>query len=299
MSFRSVEFRLLALCLAGIGAAVAQDTPPPAQQQQQDQQQQVAPLPPKKPTVPDYPDPRTFFIGLWGWGTIPGQGPDIIGGQQAVGFETLRHLGKDHITPGVEAGLPITRTGELHFEAFLSKGTGSQTAPSATSVFTATINPGDYVATSYQITAAKVYLDDLLFPYKFPVSKFRLKSLWEVQWVAVKGVVSAPLAPQTDSSGNFVTTSATGTRTIISPTFGIAAEYAISPHVLLRAAGSGFGIPHRAELWDAEGTISYRRKAWEIRGGFKILHFKSNPQKDEYVEGQVDGGFVGLRYHWQ
>lgn len=298
MIFRSVELRVLALCLAGFGAAVAQDTPPPAQAPQ-GQQQQVPQLPSKKPALPDYPDPRTFFIGIWGWGTIPGNGPDLVGGKAATAFGTLDHLGKDHVTPGIEIAIPITRTGELHAEGFLSKGDGTQTAPADTTVFATTYNKGDFLSTAYQITSAKLYLDDLLYPYKFPVSKFRLKSLWEVQWLAVNSVIDAPLRGSTDSSGNPLNNAVSGSRTIIIPTFGIAAEYAISPHVLLRAAGSGFGLPHKSELWDAEGTISYRHKQWEVRGGFKITHFKTNPQKDEYVEGMVDGGFIGIRYHWQ
>ncbi|MDE3195705.1 MAG: hypothetical protein KGN84_05135, partial [Acidobacteriota bacterium] len=273
--------------------------PPPPPPPPQLEAPQVPLPPPKKSTVPDYPDPRTFYIGIWGWQPIPGNGPDIIGGALALGYSTLNHLGKDHLTPGLELAIPITRTGELHVEGFQSKGDGTQIAAVATGPFGTSLNAGDFVSTSYKVTSAKIYLDDLLFPYKFPVSKFRLKSLWEVQWVGVKGVIDAPLAPQFDSSNNPITTSAAGSRTIITPTFGLAAEYAIAPHVLLRAAGSGFGLPHRAELWDAEGTVSYRRKAWELRAGYKIMHFKTNPQKDEYIQGTIDGGFVGLRYHWQ
>jgi hypothetical protein len=128
------------------------------------------------------------------------------------------------------------------------------------------------------------------------VSRFRLKSLWEAQYLSVRAAIDAPLKTITSTQLSWAIS---GSRSIILPTFGVAAEYALTPHVLLRAAGTGFGLPHRAALWDAEGSISYRRKAWELRGGFKITHFKTSPQKDEYMQGMVDGGFIGIRYHWQ
>jgi hypothetical protein len=308
LSLRSFELRVpaLRLCAATmlIAAALPAQDPAPAAQAP------AAPAPPvastgnvastgKKATVPDYPDPRTITVGVFYWLAIPGTGPDIIGGKAATAYETLNHLGKEHFAPGIYVSVPITRTGEIKFEGFLPKGTGSQTNSTATTVFSVGYNKGEYLATQYQIQAGKLYLDDLLYPYKFPVSKFRLKSLWEVQYIGIKGTVDGPLAPTTDSSGNAVTNTGTGSRNIIFPTFGIAAEYAVSPHILLRAAGSGFGVPHRAEIWDAEGTVGYRRNNFEFRVGYKALHFKTSPQKDEYFTDTLSGGFVGVLYHWQ
>jgi len=253
----------------------------------------------KTPAVPDYADKRTLTFGVWGWATIPGTGPDIIGGQAATGFETLDSLGKYHLTPGVEASLPVTRTAEIHFEGFLSKGDGTQNAPANTALFSTGFNTGDFLSTQFQITSLRLSYEDLLYPFKFPVAKFRVRSLWEVQYLAMQGTVDAPLRANTaDSSGNLISNSGSGTRTIILPTFGLAAEYAISPHVLLRAAASGFGLPHRAEIYDGEATVSYRMNRIEIRGGYKFVHFKSSPRIDEYVMGTVQGGFVGVRYHW-
>jgi hypothetical protein len=275
-------------------------TPMAAQTPAQGQEpRDVTTAPGKKNAVPDYPDPRTITVGVFYWLTIPGSGPNLIGGQAATGFETLDHFGKEHFAPGIEVVVPITRTGELHAEGFLAKGDGSQTAPAATTVYSTSYNKGDGLNTQYQITSGKLYLDDLLYPYKFPVSKFRLKSLWEVQYIGVKGTIDAPLKPTTDAAGNAVTTTGTGSNNIIFPTFGLAAEYAISPHVLLRADASGFGLPHRAELYDAEGTVSYRRDKLEFRAGVKLLHFKTSPQKEEYVTDTLSGGFIGIRYHWQ
>ncbi len=292
--------RLCAAITLFTAALPAQDPASAPPQQPQPQQAPAAPVSTgKKSTEPDYPDPRTITIGAFYWLALPGTGPNLIGGVAATGYETLNHFGKEHFAPGVYISVPITRTGEIKFEGFLPKGTGSQIGTTGTTVFSVGYNKGEYISTQYQIQAGKVYLDDLLYPYKFPVSKFRLKSLWEVQYIGVKGTVDGPLAPTTDTSGNAVTNSGTGSRNIIFPTFGIAAEYAIAPHVLLRAAGSGFGVPHRAEIYDAEGTVAYRRKNIEFRAGYKLLHFKTSPQKDEYFTDTLSGGFVGVLYHWQ
>jgi hypothetical protein len=247
---------------------------------------------PGKP-VPDYPDPRTLTIGAFYWMTRPVTPFNVYTGKQAFDNETLHDLGKPkQNTPGIQISLPITRTGTLNFEIFETKGDGNQNAPAALDLFGQTFNQGDNLASQYQITASKLYLDDLLFPHKFPVAKFRLKSLWEVQYIHMKTTIDAPLlaltAPET----------VVGTKQLLLPTFGLAAEYAIAPHVLLRADGSGFGIPHKSDIWDASGTISYRHGAWEIFVGGKIFHFKTSPNSVEYLSDTFAGAFGGLRWHW-
>ncbi len=297
MCLTALLFPLTALAQAPPQAPVPQEQPP-----SQNTTQRPPQVPPtgKKPTVPDYPDPRSFTLCVWGWVVIPGNGPDIIGGQAATGYETLNSLGKDHNTPGIDISVRVTRTAVISFEGFLSKGDGSQTAPADTTIFATTYSKGDFLNTQYQITALKLSYDDLLYPFKFPVARFRVKSLWEAQFVSSQGTIDAPFkANTTDSSGNLISNASSGTRTIILPTFGAAVEYALTPHVLLRADASGFGLPHRADIWDAEAYVSYRRKKLEFRGGYKILHFKSSPQIDEYMIGTVQGGFVGVRYHFQ
>lgn len=255
--------------------------PPPAQQNTKAQ--------------PDYPDPRTLTFGVFYWLTGTGGGitPDLHGGNQAFDYETLYDLGKPKRgTPGIEISMPITRTGTLHFEIFQTKGDGNQTAPVALDLFGQSFNQGDYLASQYGILASKLYLEDLLFPHKFPVAKFRLKSLWEFQYIHMKSTIDAPAYDLTSPE------TAIGTRQIFLPTFGIAAEYALTPHTLARVDASGFGIPKKADIWDASATISYRHGAWEIYGGGKALHFKSSPNNVEYLVDTLSGAFVGIRWHW-
>jgi hypothetical protein len=299
LRIRSTDTCALAALLLGLSVPLA------AQQQQTPAERQAAqtpaapPMQPKTARIPDYPDPRTLTIGVFYWLTIPGSGANLETGHQAFDDETLTHLGPDHKSPGIFISFPITRTGEIKFEGWSSKGDGNQTATQTLDLFSTTINPGDYLATQYQIKAGKLYLDDLLWPYKFPVSRFRLKSLWEVQWISVSTTIDAPLvAAVEDSSGNVTYETAVGSRQVILPTIGLAAEYALTPHLLLRADASGFGLPHRADIWDANATVSYRRRKWEILAGFKAVHFKTTPQQTEFIADTLSGGFVGVNWHF-
>jgi hypothetical protein len=234
------------------------------------------------------------MIGGFYWLTGPGKPLDIDTGSQALDFETLHDLGKPRPTsPGIDASYPITRTGSLHFEIFQTKGDGNQLAPVYADIFSQGIEPGDSLATQYKILATKVYLDDLLFPHKFPVAKFRLKSLWEIQYVHAKATVD----DLTEGAEAQTPVTAIGTKQLILPTFGLAAEYAIFPHVLLRFDASGFGIPHKADIWDGSATVSYRHGLWEIVAGEKAFHFKSSPNSTENLTATLTGVFVGVRFH--
>jgi hypothetical protein len=258
---------------------------------------QTAPPATPQRAVPDYPDPRTFMIGAFYWATGPGKETSFYGGANATDYETLTDWGRAHRSPGIEVSFPITRTGELHAEYFRTKGDGNQTASTLIDIFGNQYAQGDYLATQYQIQAVKLYLDDLLFPHKFPVAKFRLKALYGVEYVQVKGTIDAPILDVTlvPLGENAI---ATSSKQVIDPDFGIAAEYALSPHVLFRADASGFAIPHKAVIWDAEATLAYRRNSWEIRGGGKAFHVKTSPNSVQYSSTTLTGAFVGLRYHW-
>jgi hypothetical protein len=259
-------------------------TPAPAQQ----------PAPAPVRSVPDYPEPRTLTFGAFYWFTGPGTNPGIFGGSITSGSSILKDIGRPHRTPGFELFFPISRTGELHVEILRTSGAGNQNAPADTTLFGTPFKKGDFLASNYRISQGKVYLDDLLFPHKFPVSKFRVKALYEFTYTAVRASVDAPIA---DASGTGFGR-AQGTRNIYYPELGIAAEYALSPHVLLRASAAGFAFPGKAVITDGEATIGFRHGFLEIRGGAKFLHFKTSPKTDDYLKGTLTGAFVDLRVHY-
>jgi hypothetical protein len=246
-------------------------------------------------TAPDYPEPRGLTIGLTYWAPFAGTQPALYGGSQATGYETLTDLGKYKPAPGLDFSVPVTRTGSMHVDIFRMEGDGNQYAPANTTILGTAIGQGDYLATNYKIWGTKIYLDDLLFPHKFPVAKFRLKSLWEFQYISLSNNINAPLVPVSTTTG--VAEFASGSKNIYLPTFGIAAEYALTPHLLLRADASGFGIFHKADLWDANATVAYRRGAVELVAGAKIIHLKSSPNNTEYISATMEGAFVGLIWH--
>jgi hypothetical protein len=258
--------------------------------------QTPAPAAPTRP-VPDYPDPRTFTLGAFYWATGPGKETSYYGGSQATDYETLTDWGRAHRSPGIEVSIPISRTGEIHAEYFRTQGDGNQTASTLIDVLGNQYAQGDYLATAYEIQSVKLYLDDLLFPHKFPVAKFRLKAQYGIEYVRVKGALDAPVLDVTlETLGE--SSAGTSSQQVIYPDFGIAAEYALSAHVLFRADTSGFAFPHHAVLWDAEATIAYRHNSWEIRGGGKAFHVKTSPNSVEFSSTTLAGAFVGLRYHW-
>jgi hypothetical protein len=277
------------------GSSGQPDAPAPAQQTPA----ATPPTPPAPPPAPparassgsDYADPRGFTIGAFYWFTGPGSNPDIKNGHLATDNETLNDLGRYHRSPGFEISFPITRTGSLHLEAFETKGDGDQIAASSPIIFTNTqFNKGDYLASQYQIRDVKFYLDDLLFPHSFPVRRFRLKSLWAIQYLQIHANVNSALAASLNLADD--------TRKIVLPTFGLAAEYQLAPHLLFRLEGSGFGLYKRADFWDAAATLAWRRGHFEFVGGGKAMHFKTSPQNAEFLIGTMAGAFVGARWHF-
>lgn len=295
MKFR---FSLIPLALLAAVTVCAQVTAPPADQTTPAPQAaptapaaSVPSTPAPPPAGPDYPDPRAFTIGAFYWFTGAGTQPSFVTGHTATDFEGLPDLGKYHKSPGIEASMPITRTGSLHLEVFQTKGDTNTSTPVATDLFgTAQLNAGDKLTTAYQILDIKFYLDDLLYPHFFPVKKLRFKSIWAVNYMQIYARVSAPF----DSTAGI----AADSRKIILPEFGLAMEYALAPHVLFRVDGSGFGIYHRADIWDAKAELSWRRGPVEIVGGYKAFHFKTSPYGTDFLVGTELGGYAGARWHF-
>lgn len=250
---------------------------------------------------PDYPDPRTITVGAFVLSNIKSSGPDIQGGKVAADsnyYENVSNIGQPYHAIGeYEFSVPITRTGTLYAEFERYHGWADQTLGQAVYLDTYNFKAGDALHTEYHLTTGRVYLDDLLFPHAFPVSRFRLKSIWGVRYISTYQAVDSSTEDATaglaGSSYNL------GTGFILFPEFGLAGEYAIAPHVLFRVDGEGFGFPHHANLYDAAATLSVRHKNLEFLGGVKDLHFKTSPQKEIYMSGSFITPFIGIRWHWQ
>jgi hypothetical protein len=259
----------------------------------------TAAAPPAK--VPDYPDPRgTFTLGIFGLYSPVSAGPSIKGGQTASysnTYEDLFALGTPYrIVPDFEASLPVTRTGTLYVELQRYHGWNNQTLTRASFIDTFQFNPADVVSDSYHLITARIYLDDLMFPHKFPVARLRFKSIWGLRYISWTDSVGSPTEDAV--AGVEGSSFQLGTNYILLPEFGAAMEYAVAPHVLFRVDGAGFGIPHRADLSEGSATLSARKNNLEFLIGVKALHFKTSPYKEEYQSGTFITPFVGLRWHF-
>lgn len=225
--------------------------------------------------------------------------PDLRGGATATEFGGLNYPGNANSAIGGELSMPAGRSNSLRFSYFRVQGNANTTATQATGLFSEGYNAGDYLTADYLIQDGKLSWDYLSYTWYKHSGKIRLKTLYEVQLVNVGTNVDAPFKPVvTDSSGNTDYNTAHGTKNIIDPTFGLELEQAIGHHFRWEVKGSGFGLPQRADIWDAEASIAIRMRQVEIIGGEKAFHFKTSPRGDEYFTDTLSGAYVGLRYYW-
>jgi hypothetical protein len=236
----------------------AQATTPPAAPAQS-----VAPA-----QTPPSPDPKFledggFSIEPLYW--INKKQPTIYGGKTATAYDTFNYAGNAKDAPGAEIGIPAGRANTLRISYFRVQGNANATLGQNTTIFTEAYSTSDYLAANYTIQSAKVSWDYLSYTWHKPTIDIHLKTLYEVQYVNVKTAFAAPLkAVTTDASGNTNGNTATGSKSMVYPTLGMALGSALGKHFRWEIRGSGFGIPHRAVIWDTQATIAFRIGAVEI-----------------------------------
>jgi hypothetical protein len=120
-----------------------------------------------------------------------------------------------------------------------------------------------------------------------------------VQYTTIQTRIDAPFrAVSVDSSGNPISNTASGTRWFIFPTFGGAIDKRLAKNFRVEAKASGFGVPHRAAIWDAEGSAIYQIGHLDLIGAYKGFHFKTSPQSDQYLVDTLSGAYAGVRWNW-
>lgn len=261
---------------------------------------QTLPTLPPASKEPDYPDPRSFTLAVYGLWSLSSGGPNIIGGAAATNinaYESLYAIGKPYsIIPQFEFSLPVTRTGTLYVDFERFHGWADQNLTKPTFVDSFNFVAGDSIHSTYHVITSRIYLDDLLYPHQFPVSRLRFKSIWGLRYMSFTQTVDS--ATEDAAAGLGGSSFQVGTNFIFFPEFGLAMEYALQPHVLFRVDGAGFGFPHHSNMEDTSATLSVRQKNLEFLAGIKMLHFKTSPQKEEYEEEYYVTPFVGIRWHW-
>lgn len=197
---------------------------------------------------------------------------------------------------GYRLSIPAGANGVIRTSYFQTQSTGFDLAPANVILFGQAVMGGDLVATRYRIEGLKMSYEYLTYFWKRNNSEIRLKTLYELQRISVSNEVDDFVLNNDETT--YTINTATGSRAIFSPTFGLGMEYTMSPHLRFEARASGMGYIHHGDIGDVEATVAYRRGHVEAIGGYRLLHFKTSPKSDQYNAGSLYGPYVGLRYYW-
>jgi hypothetical protein len=297
--FRSSNILFCLLCLTVVLSLQAQDQP------EKEAPQRPASVPLSQP-LPAPPAPNTrdrfvkeddFSIGIFGF---MGFGAPLLEKGHAATFTEPGQLdfgGTNQVAPGVLLVVPAGKGSTVQLSYFQARGAGSQTLTQDSAFWSVGYANGDYVQTSYKLRNAKVSWNYLTLPFPSTSGKFRLKTLWEVQFTDWRTKTFAPLKATTDANGNYVEVTGEGSKTVFLPTLGLALEHRVSPHFRWEVKASGMGYPHRSAIWDANAYVAYRRHSWELVVGAKGFHAKTSPRKEQILLQTLAGGYFGINWY--
>jgi hypothetical protein len=312
-------------CLVWSCCAAAQQQPPPppaggapatpdSQNPTSPDQPPVEPqtgglLPEKVPELPRIPDVRMpgergVWLGFSSWFANPR--PNMEKGNDPYAYlGNIPLAGDSNYNNSVEGGVALGAHNVLRFAYFTSRGTGAELAPSEVGLYTQVYLQGDYLVTDYRIKSVKLSFDYLSWPYPVKTSRFRLKTLWQFQYMQIRTGFDAPYIPITDSlgnplldsSGNPLSYATQGTERFYLPEVGLGVQEWINPHLRLEATGAGFIIPHHQNSWDYEGSANLRISHYEIRVGVRGYHFRTPGDREFWFKGTMNGPFIGIRLY--
>jgi hypothetical protein len=269
--------------------------------------QQPPPPPPKLPDVRQQGE-TGWWAGINAW--VPTQRPVFDKGHGAA-FTEPSHVelqGKPKYAPGAELGLAVGLHNTLRFTYFETKASGNiESIPTTLHLWSQTYEPGTYLATSYKLQNGKISFDYLTWPFPVESRRFRLKTLWQIQYTSIRTVFDAPKKPIfdefgnliLDASGNPISYAGIGSRWFVSPEFGLGAAYYSGRHVRWEANASGWTFPHRNTVWDADTSLNFKYGHVELRVGAKAFHFKTTTQAEHFSKGTIGSAFVGVRWYSQ
>jgi hypothetical protein len=257
-------------------------------------------LPPPPPKVVDVrmPGEAGYFVGITGWLPIGQSWVDKGHASSFTDPSKLQLAGKSKGAFGAEIGIAAGLHNSVRVSFFQSKLSGTTTAPNEMVIFTKTYSAGDQLSTDAKLTDYKVSYEYLTWPYPVEARHFRLKTLWQVQYISVMGNFDAPIRSATpDSTGNLTSYTAQGSKSFFSPALGLGVHEYATRNFRFEANVSGFMLPHRWHLLDSDATIAYRAGRLELRVGAKAFLFRTSPKTDYFYRGTVGGAFVGLRWY--
>jgi hypothetical protein len=244
------------------------------------------------------PGEAGYYVGITGWLPI---GQSFVDKGHAASFtdpSKLQLAGKSKGAFGAEIGIAAGLHNSVRVSFFQSKQSGTTTAPNEMVIFTKTYSAGDQLSTDTKLSNYKISYEYLTWPYPVEARHFRLKTLWQVQYITMNGNFDAPIRSATpDSAGNFTSYTAQGTKSFVTPALGLGVHEYATRNFRFEANVSGFMLPHRWHLLDSDATIAYRAGRLELRAGAKAFLFRTSPKTDYFYRGTVGGAFVGLRWY--
>lgn len=267
--------------------------------------QPPAPEPPPPPRAATsegqpYTSDGVASVSLQYWLT-PAQ-PKMRNGAASAGIEgwnaNLDFARKDwQPAPWMTLSLPAGNHHTLRLAYFRTQGQGNTTAPSDLAMFGTAYTAGDYLSTGYTLQNAKVSLDYLSWPFPVNFRSIRIKTLWEVQLTTIRYVLDAPLKPTQDEDGNFLNNVAEGSHTFVYPSFGLGVEKFLSRRWRVEAKATGFALPDRPRVVDADAFVAFCGGSYEFMVGARGFHFRTSPREEQFIRGTLSGAYVGLRWY--
>ena len=283
--------------------------PPAAPQQPQQQPNPEATTPPEPrrlnlpPAPPKEADVRMpgeagYYIGFSGWLPIGNNYTDKGHAATFTDPSFLQLAGKMKASPEVEIGIAAGLHNSLHLSYFSAKQSGTTMANTETVIFSQTYAAGDQLSTNAKLTDYKLSYEFLTWPYPVGGRHFRLKTLYQVQYIAMKSIFDAPILSATPSSAGVITSYSTqGSKNFITPALGVGVHEYATRNFRFEANVSGFLLPHRWHLLDSDASIGYRTGHFELRAGAKAFIFRTSPKADYFYRGTTGGAFVGVRWY--
>jgi len=261
---------------------------------------------PELPKIPDVrlPGEQGISLGVTVWNG--NAKPEFEKGSFDYAYlGNIRMQGNPKVDQGFSGSIALGLHNVLHVSYFTTRASGNTYAPSELGLITQVYLQGDYLATDYHLQSYKIGFDYLAWPYPVKDSRFRLKTVWEMQFMRARIGFDAPLLPIVDAYGNPLTNSNGGflsyatahTYQFYIPEAGIATQYWVTRGFRVEAGGAGFSIPHHQNSWDFEGSLNFRAGHYELQAGYRGYHFRTSAQQDFWVRGTMVGPFIGLRWY--
>jgi hypothetical protein len=262
------------------------------------------------PELPKYPDVRMpGESGVWiGIGGSEPTGNPIFNKGRSSGITTnslVTFEGRPKLGESAEIGFALGLHNALVVSAFTTRAAGDFTSGTALTLWGLAYDPGVLIATNYQLQDIKISFEYLTWPYPVESRRFRLKTLWQVQYVNVVTGFDAPLLPTTGpaggpligANGQPVSYQAAGSHWFISPTLGVGAREYLSKFLRFELNASGFAFPRRWTIWDTDASLNLRLGHFELGGGVRAFHVKTSTDGAYYIRGTLISPEVSLRWY--